>query len=58
MKISDLLTVFRTAIYMLWDWGWTWKNLTVTNTEVAIDATAQTDTPDANTGKLQGTGVS
>jgi hypothetical protein len=42
---------------MLWDWGWTWKNLTVMNSEIAIDTTAQSASRDPNTGRYQGTGV-
>ncbi|KAF2420339.1 pectin lyase-like protein [Tothia fuscella] len=46
----------KTAVYMLWDWGWTFKNITVSNSQVAIDTTSQSDSPDSNTGRLQGVG--
>lgn len=43
---------------MIWDWGWTWKNIDVQNAEVAIDATAMSIAPNAQTNRPQGVGVS
>ena len=43
---------------MIWDWGWTWKNIDVEGSEIAIDASEVTNSPDNDTGRYQGTGVS